>query len=244
MSRSPSSTAWPRTSAASSDVHPVAIQVPSGADRLTAGQLLDRVDTAICALNGAESLAWVQAYCDNVADRGPLVERIALAASKLGNDPHNQEIAQCMLMDFAINRHPARDKLLLAAAYHTAMHRKYGDPLELCPAVRRRAGVSPNCDKALAKGGRCAQGVSGMAIDIRAIDPAVRPFFAGEVSGVDLSRDLAREDVAAISAAMDHYGVLVFHDQRLDEPAARVQPQLRRAGAGDRGHRAGRGTRG
>ncbi len=112
------------------DVHPVAIQVPSGADRLTAGQLLDRVDTAICALNGAESLAWVQAYCDNVADRGPLVERIALAASKLGNDPHNQEIAQCMLMDFAINRHPARDKLLLAAAYHTAMHRKYGDPLE------------------------------------------------------------------------------------------------------------------
>ncbi len=56
-----------------------------------------------------------------------------------------------------------------------------------------------------------------MAIDIRAIDPAVRPFFAGEVSGVDLSRDLAREDVAAISAAMDHYGVLVFHDQRLDD---------------------------
>ncbi len=62
------------------------------------------------------------------------MERIALAATKLGNDPHNQEIAQCMLMDFGTNRQPDRDKLLLAAAYHTAMHRKYGDPLE--PARR------------------------------------------------------------------------------------------------------------
>jgi hypothetical protein len=112
------------------DVHSVSIQKPAGADRLGAAQLLERVDTAICALSGVESLGWVQAYCDNYADRQPLVERIALAASKLGNDPHNQEIAQCMLMDFGTNRHPERDKLLLAAAYHTAMHRKYGDPLE------------------------------------------------------------------------------------------------------------------
>jgi len=59
-----------------------------------------------------------------------MVQRIALAACKLGNDPHNQEIAQCMLMDFGTNRQPDRDKLLLAAAYHTAMHRKYGDPQE------------------------------------------------------------------------------------------------------------------
>ena len=69
------------------------------------------------------------------------MERIALAATKLGNDPHNQEIAQCMLMDFGTNRHPERDKLLLAAAYHTAMHRKYGDPLE--PA--RRFGEAMGC---------------------------------------------------------------------------------------------------
>jgi hypothetical protein len=108
----------------------VSIQVPSGAGNLTAGQLLDRVEAAVCGLNGAESLAWTQAYLDNVADRGPLVERIALAATRLGNDPHNQEIAQCMLMDFGTNRSKQRDRLLLAAAYHTAMHRKYGDPLE------------------------------------------------------------------------------------------------------------------
>lgn len=116
------------------DVNPVANRPPSGADRMTAGQLLDRVEAAVCALNGQESLDWTQAYLDNVGDRAPLVQRIALAATKLGNDPHNQEIAQCMLMDYATNQHAERDRLLLAAAWHTAMHRKYGDPLE--PARR------------------------------------------------------------------------------------------------------------
>jgi hypothetical protein len=112
------------------EIHPVALHVPAGAGALSAGQLLDRVDAAICGLNGPEAIGWTQAYCDNVADRWPLVQRIALAASRLGNDPHNQEIAQCILMDFGTNQQPDRDKLLLAAAYHTAMHRKYGDPLE------------------------------------------------------------------------------------------------------------------
>jgi hypothetical protein len=112
------------------EVHPVSIQVPAGAGAMTAGQLLDRVEAAIVSLNGEESLNWTQAYCDNVTDRAPLVQRIALAACRLGNDPHNQEIAQCMLMDFGTSQHPARDRLLLTAAYHTAMHRKYGDPQE------------------------------------------------------------------------------------------------------------------
>ncbi|MDR3530388.1 MAG: hypothetical protein P4L90_07545 [Rhodopila sp.] len=112
------------------EVHPVPLQVPAGAHSLGADQLLDRMDTAICALNGAEAIAWTQAYCDSASDRDKLVQRIALSACKLGNDPHNQEIAQCMLMDFGTNRQPDRDKLLLAAAYHTAMHRKYGDPGE------------------------------------------------------------------------------------------------------------------
>jgi hypothetical protein len=124
------------------DANPASIKGPSGADRLTAGQLLERVDSAVCALSGPESLAWTQAYLDNVGDRGPLVERIALAATKLGNDPHNQEIAQCMLMDYGTNRHPERDKLLLAAAYHTAMHRKYGDPLEPARRFGEAMGVA------------------------------------------------------------------------------------------------------
>ena len=56
-----------------------------------------------------------------------------------------------------------------------------------------------------------------MSVSIRAIDPAARPFFAGEVSGLDIAQDLSREEVAAISAGMDQYGVLVFHDQHLDD---------------------------
>ncbi|MGE0222651.1 MAG: hypothetical protein AB7F35_03010 [Acetobacteraceae bacterium] len=123
------------------DINPLVVKVPSGAGAMTAAQLLDRVDEAICSLNGPESLSWTQAYCDNVADRGPLVRRIALAASKLGNDPHNQEIAQCMLMDYGTNQLPGRDRLLLSAAYHTAMHRKYGDTLEAARRFGQALGV-------------------------------------------------------------------------------------------------------
>ncbi len=56
-----------------------------------------------------------------------------------------------------------------------------------------------------------------MSVVIRAIDPGARPFFAGEVSGVDVSQDLSRDEAAAIAAGMDQYGVLVFHDQHLDD---------------------------
>jgi alpha-ketoglutarate-dependent 2,4-dichlorophenoxyacetate dioxygenase len=52
-----------------------------------------------------------------------------------------------------------------------------------------------------------------MALMIKPITPA----FAGEVSGVDLTRPLSREDVAAIDAGMDRYGVLVFHEQKLTD---------------------------
>jgi hypothetical protein len=112
------------------EVHPVSIQAPAGAAALTADQILDRVDTAILALNGDEAVSWTQAYCENNSERDNLVQHIALSACRLGNDPHNQEIAQCMLMDFGTNQQPNRDKLLLAASYHTAMHRKYGDAQE------------------------------------------------------------------------------------------------------------------
>ena len=56
-----------------------------------------------------------------------------------------------------------------------------------------------------------------MAFDIRPCDPATRAFFAGEVSGIDLTRRLSDEEVAAIHAGMDRFGVLVFHDQKLDD---------------------------
>jgi alpha-ketoglutarate-dependent 2,4-dichlorophenoxyacetate dioxygenase len=55
------------------------------------------------------------------------------------------------------------------------------------------------------------------SLSIKPIDPVSRPFFGGEVSGVDLTRPLSREQAAAIEAGMDQYGVLVFHDQRFTD---------------------------
>ena len=56
-----------------------------------------------------------------------------------------------------------------------------------------------------------------MTIDIQPIDPVERDFFAGEVSGLDLTRPLSKQEVAAVHAGMDRFGVLVFHDQKIDD---------------------------
>ena len=56
-----------------------------------------------------------------------------------------------------------------------------------------------------------------MTIDIKPIDPVSRAFFAGEVSGIDLTRRLSDAEVAAVHAGMDRFGVLVFHDQHLTD---------------------------
>jgi alpha-ketoglutarate-dependent 2,4-dichlorophenoxyacetate dioxygenase len=45
----------------------------------------------------------------------------------------------------------------------------------------------------------------------------IHPVFVGEVSGVDLTRPLAPDEVAAIEAGMDRYAVLVFRDQKLTD---------------------------
>jgi alpha-ketoglutarate-dependent 2,4-dichlorophenoxyacetate dioxygenase len=56
-----------------------------------------------------------------------------------------------------------------------------------------------------------------MTISIRPRDPVGRPFFAGEVSGIDITRPLNAEQVAAIDKGMDQYGVLVFRGQHFDD---------------------------
>ena len=45
----------------------------------------------------------------------------------------------------------------------------------------------------------------------------IHPVFVGEVSGVDISAPLSRDEAAAIEAGMDRYAVLVFHDQKLTD---------------------------
>jgi alpha-ketoglutarate-dependent 2,4-dichlorophenoxyacetate dioxygenase len=57
-----------------------------------------------------------------------------------------------------------------------------------------------------------------MAVAIRQLTPV----FAGEISGIDITRPLAREAVAAIEAGMDRHAVLVFHDQRLTDDSQRA----------------------
>jgi len=52
-----------------------------------------------------------------------------------------------------------------------------------------------------------------MSVAIRQIHAV----FVGEVSGVDITRPLAQDEVAAIEAGMDRYAVLVFHDQKLTD---------------------------
>jgi alpha-ketoglutarate-dependent 2,4-dichlorophenoxyacetate dioxygenase len=52
-----------------------------------------------------------------------------------------------------------------------------------------------------------------MAITISQLTPV----FAGEVAGVDITSPLSRDDVAALEAGMDRYGVLVFHDQPITD---------------------------
>jgi alpha-ketoglutarate-dependent 2,4-dichlorophenoxyacetate dioxygenase len=56
-----------------------------------------------------------------------------------------------------------------------------------------------------------------MTLSIAPIDTVNRPFFAGLVSGCDVAQPLSPEDIAAIHDGMDRFGVLVFHDQRIDD---------------------------
>jgi alpha-ketoglutarate-dependent 2,4-dichlorophenoxyacetate dioxygenase len=57
-----------------------------------------------------------------------------------------------------------------------------------------------------------------MTISIQQISPV----FAGEVSGVGITRPLSRDDVAAIEAGIDRFAVLVFRDQHLTDNAQRA----------------------
>jgi hypothetical protein len=60
----------------------------------------------------------------------------------MGNDPHNQEIGQVLIEDYGKNEGWDRDRLLLACAHHTAVHRKYGDLLDASRRFGKAIGVS------------------------------------------------------------------------------------------------------
>jgi hypothetical protein len=123
------------------DLLPPRIEKPANVAAFDADRLAGTVEAATLALDAPKAVGWTQAYLDSGHDRALLVRTLALAASRLGNDPHNQEIALCLLEDYAKNRNPDRDRLLLAAAQHTARHRKYGDPLDCSRRFGKALGI-------------------------------------------------------------------------------------------------------
>src|SRR5690349_12558108 len=50
-----------------------------------------------------------------------------------------------------------------------------------------------------------------MSISIRPL----HPLFVGDAAGIDLTRPVSRDEVAAIEAGLDSHAVLVFRDQQL-----------------------------
>src|SRR5712664_3065507 len=118
------------------------IAAPPGTEKLGAGQLLTRLEEALLALRPEESVGLTAAYLKSGADRAALVETLATAACKVGNDPHNQELGLCLLEDYLKTRAADRDRLLLACAQHTAGHRKYGDHLESYRRFAEAFGLS------------------------------------------------------------------------------------------------------
>jgi len=121
---------------------PAVDKAPAGADKLSGGEIIARLEAALAALDPAQSVAWTKAYLDNGADRALLATRLALMAARFGNDPHNQEIPQCLIEDFAKNQSHDRDRLLLACAHISAGHRKYGDTFEAARRFGEGMGIA------------------------------------------------------------------------------------------------------
>ena len=117
------------------------VAVPAGAARLSGREILTRLDAAMLLQQADEAQGWLRAYLEGQSDRAGLVRALALGASKIGNDPHNQEIPQNMLEDFAKTRSPSRDRLLMACVQHCAGHRKYGDIGEAARRFSEGVGV-------------------------------------------------------------------------------------------------------
>ncbi len=117
------------------------IAAPAAASRMAPAAILDEMEAALVAPDAEAATGWTQAYIESGADRGPLVARLALAGARVGNDPHNQELAHCTIEDYGKNRAWDRERLLLASAQHTAGHRKYGDHLACSRRFARAFGL-------------------------------------------------------------------------------------------------------
>ena len=112
------------------EMEPRAGDSPQGAKKLSANALLERVVSTAAAQEAEASQAWLTAYLEATSDREALVQALAILSSRIGNDPHNQEIPQTLLEDYRGSASPRKEVLLRACIQHCAGHRKYGDFLE------------------------------------------------------------------------------------------------------------------
>lgn len=124
------------------DLKQPVLELPANPGSFGANGLASQAEAACIALDAPKAMGWVQTYLESGHDSAPLVRALAYAGSRLGNDPHNQEIALCLLEDYGKNQNPHRGRLLLAAAQHTARHRKYGDALECSRRFGKALGVA------------------------------------------------------------------------------------------------------
>src|SRR5581483_1100241 len=74
------------------DLLPPRIEKPATSG-LDAPRMAAVVESATLALDAAKADGWVEAYLEAGHDPKLLVQSLAMACSRLGNDPHNQEIA-------------------------------------------------------------------------------------------------------------------------------------------------------
>ena len=109
---------------------PVIVGRLKGVDAWDQGRLLARLETAMLARNSDESLALVAAYVRAGFPQADLVQHLALAAARFGNDPHNQEICLCLLEDYVQSSAIGRDRLLYGCVKNLTGYRKYGDHFE------------------------------------------------------------------------------------------------------------------
>src|SRR5260370_12079307 len=79
------------------------VSVPSGAGRMSASQIIERLEAALAALDPTAAVAWTKAYLDSGADRSHLAQRLALMSARFPNDPHNQQTPPSLLDDYGTN---------------------------------------------------------------------------------------------------------------------------------------------
>lgn len=114
------------------------------ADSLSTGRLLKELLAAIERLDCARAVACTDSYLQRTRQRKPLVETLALAASKFQNDPHIQRNAASSIEEWeqtTARRH--RDSILRAWAKYVAGGAKRTTALDCVQQYEQILGINP-----------------------------------------------------------------------------------------------------